>query len=147
MKYTNTVDIAMPMEKVIELFDNTENMYKWMDGLVGHEIVSGTQGEPGAQMRLFFKMGKAEFSMLETITEKNLPNKFAGSYKTKFATNHVSNSFKETADGHTHMHSETRVEPHSFMVRLMCWISPGTFKKQSQQYLDNFKKFAESGEF
>lgn len=143
MKYENTIEIDLPLDKVIELFDNQDNMYHWMDGLEGHEHLSGTPGEPGAEMLLHFKMGKSSFSMKETITEKNLPHVFAGKYETKFATNHVSNSFEE-AEGRTIMTSVTEVTAHSFIVRLMTWLLPASFRKQSQVYLENFKKFAEN---
>ena len=82
--------------------------------------------------------------MLETIIEKNLPEIFSAKYETKYATNIVRNSFEALSSDITMMTSETEVNPHSFIVRLMSWLLPASFKKQSQVYLDNFKRFAES---
>ncbi|MEM7797967.1 MAG: SRPBCC family protein [Chloroflexota bacterium] len=39
MKYSTEVVIDLPRERVIELFDNTENMYKWQNGLKSHEFL------------------------------------------------------------------------------------------------------------
>ena len=33
MKYTTEVTIELPREQVIPLFDSTENLYKWQEGL------------------------------------------------------------------------------------------------------------------
>lgn len=143
MKYTNEIVIDRPVDEVITLFDNPDNMYKWMDGLVGHELVSGEAGQEGARMVLKFKMGKNTFEMTETVTERNLPDMFAGKYESHFSVNTVRNRFIDLGDGKTKMVSETTVEPANFMVRLMTWIMPGSFKKQSRIYLENFRDFAE----
>lgn len=95
MKYTVEVDIQIPREKVIELFDSTENMYKWQPGLVSFEHESGTVGEVGAKSRLLYKMGKREIEMLETITVKNFPDEFSGTYEAKGVWNEVKNFFHE----------------------------------------------------
>ncbi len=144
MKYINEVKINLPVDQLIKLFDSAENMYEWMDGLERHEMVSGVPGEPGSKMKMYFKSGKTEFEMLETIIEKNLPKIFSAKYETKYATNIVRNSFEALSSDITMMTSETEVNPHSFIVRLMSWLLPASFKKQSQVYLDNFKRFAES---
>jgi carbon monoxide dehydrogenase subunit G len=59
MKYTLNLQIDLPREKVIELFDNTENLKKWQKGLVSFETFEGTPGQAGAKSRLIYKMGNA----------------------------------------------------------------------------------------
>jgi len=44
MKYTVEVDIDIPVSRVIQLFDSTDNMYKWMEGLQSFEAMEGTPG-------------------------------------------------------------------------------------------------------
>jgi len=143
MKYINEVTINLPIDKVITLFDNTENMYAWMDGLKSHELISGNAGQVGAKTKLHFDSGDGAFEMVETITEKNLPQSYGGRYESRFATNTVRIKFQSVSSEKTLMRSETKVEPHTFMVRLMCWLLPANFKKQSQIYLENFKAFTE----
>ena len=51
MKFTCQVDINLPIKKVIELFDNPDNMKHWQDGLVSFKHLSGRPGEVGAKSR------------------------------------------------------------------------------------------------
>ena len=53
MKYQNEIEIDLPVNKVVELFDNPENLKRWMPGLQSFEHISGTPGQPGAKSRLF----------------------------------------------------------------------------------------------
>lgn len=78
MKYTNEVIINAPVNRVIELFDNADNMKEWQPGLVSFEHLSGTPGQVGAKSKLKYKMGNREIEMIETITVKNLPEEFSG---------------------------------------------------------------------
>ena len=43
-KFTGSVVIDLPIEKVIELFDNPENIKDWQDGFVARRPISGTEG-------------------------------------------------------------------------------------------------------
>lgn len=97
MKYANEVVINLPLQKVIELFDNPENLSKWQPGFIRLEHLSGSPGQIGAKSRLIYKMGKGrrQIEMIETITHRNLPNEFHGTYETKNASNIQKNFFTE----------------------------------------------------
>jgi uncharacterized membrane protein len=143
MKYTNEIEIKKPIEKVIELFDNADNLKKWMEGLQSYEHISGTAGQPGAKSRLFFKMGKREIEMIETITVKNLPDEFTGTYEAKGVFNIVKNKFEKLSDTKTKYITENEFQFSGFM-KIIGFLMPGAFKKQSFKYLKLFKEFAES---
>ena len=83
MKYTSEIEINKPVDRVIELFDNPDNLDKWMIGLQSFEPISGNPGQVGAKSRLKFKMGKREIEMIETITVRNFPDEFSGTYEAK----------------------------------------------------------------
>jgi len=142
MKYTNEVIINLPVNKVVELFDNTENLKKWQPGLESLDHISGTPGEPGAKSKLFFKMGKREVEMVETITSKNLPQVYSFIDEAKGVYNVVRNSFIPENDQSTRYLTENEFRFSGFM-KLMGFLMPGMFKKQSQKYLVYFKEFAE----
>lgn len=143
MKYTNEIIINLPLKKVIELFDNTDNLKKWQAELISFEHISGTPGEVGAKSRLLYKMGKRQVEMIETITIKNLPKEFSGIYEAKGVWNEVKNHFSEVDDHTTKWTSYCHFEFSGFM-KVMAFFMPGAFEKQSQKYLDQFKAFAES---
>jgi carbon monoxide dehydrogenase subunit G len=143
MKYTNEIVINKPIEKVVELFDNPDNMSKWMEGLLSFEPLSGKPGQPGAKSRLKFKMGRREIEMIETITTRNLPDEFTGTYEAKGVFNIVKNRFIKISDDRTKYLSEQDFQFKGLM-KLMGIIMPGAFKKQSMKYLTNFKNFVEN---
>jgi carbon monoxide dehydrogenase subunit G len=143
MKYTSEIEINKPIDKVIELFDNPENLKKWMNGLQSFEPVSGTPGQPGSKSKLKFKMGNREIEMIETITTRNLPEEFSGTYEAKGVFNIVKNQFIRVTDNKTKYVTENEFQFKGFM-KIIGLLMPGAFKKQSLKYLTDFKNFVES---
>lgn len=143
MKYSVEIEINQPINKVIELFDNVDNMKQWMEGLQSFEHISGTAGQVGAKSKLTFKMGSREIEMIETITVRNLPAEFSGTYEAKGVFNIVRNKFQSIGESKTKYISEQEFELAGFM-KLIGFLMPGTFKKQSMKYLQDFKNFAEN---
>ena len=142
MKYTTEVEINLPVKKVIELFDNPDNLKLWMEGLQSFEHLSGTPGQPGAKSKLKFKMGNREIEMVETITTKNLPDEFSGTYETKGVFNIVKNKFIPVGENKTKHIAESEFQFRG-MMKIMGILMPGAFKKQSMKYLEKFKEFAQ----
>lgn len=142
MKYTVEVKINLPRERVIQLLDNADNMTKWQEGLVSFEHIEGEEGQVGAKSRMKYIMGKREVEMIETITSRNFPDEFSGTYETKGVWNLVQNHFYE--EGSTtvwKMDCEFRC---SGWLKLMTWFAPGMFKKQTKKDMTSFKNFSES---
>jgi len=142
MKYTCETIIQLPRQRVIELFDNPENLKFWMPGLEKFEHIRGEPGKPGSQSRLEFKMGKRKMVMIETITVRNLPTEFSGTYEVNNVSNEVRNFFEELPDGTTKYSTENYFR-FSGVMKLFAFIMGGAFKKTSQNYLERFKAFAE----
>jgi hypothetical protein len=114
-----------------------------MDGLQKFEPLSGTSGQPGAKSRLTFKMGNRTIEMIETVTARNLPHEFSGTYEAKGVFNLVKNKFAEISPGKTRYSTEHEFQFQGFM-KVIAFLMPGAFKKQSMKYLMDFKKFVES---
>ena len=142
MKYTSEIEINSPIDKVIELFDNPDNMDKWMKGLQSFEPISGKPGQVGAKSRLKFKMGKREIEMIETITVRNLPDEFSGTYDAKGVFNIVKNRFISLPNNRTKYISEQEFQ-FSGIMKIIGFLMPSAFKKQSMKYLCDFKNFVE----
>jgi uncharacterized membrane protein len=143
MKYKAEIEINSPIEKAVALFDNPENMGKWMEGLLSFEHISGEPGQPGAKARLKFQMGKREVEMIETITVRNLPGEFTGTYKAKGVFNIVRNSFSPLPGNRTRYETEQEFRFSGFM-KIFAFLMPGAFKKQSLKYLEAFKHYVET---
>lgn len=144
MKYTTTIEIDLPLDKVIEKFDDPGNMKHWQPGLLSFDHVSGEPGQPGAVSRLRYKMGRRDVEMTETITYRDLPHRFDGTYEANGVFNIISNRFESTGDSRTRWTSENEFRFKGIM-KLMGLLMPGAFKKQSMRYMKYFKDFAEHG--
>jgi len=143
MEYQQDIIINLPRNRVIELFDNTENLKKWQDGLQSFEHLSGEAGQEGAKSKMLFKMGKREVEMIETITKRNLPEEFHGTYEAKGVFNKQENFFSELDENKTKWTSNTEFQFSGFM-KLIYPLMKGAFKKQSYKFMENFKRFAEN---
>jgi hypothetical protein len=142
MKFTQRIVINLPREIVIELFDNPDNMKHWQPGLVSFENISGTPGEVGTKSRLKYKMGKRDVEMVETITTRNLPDEFSGTYEAKGVWNEVKNYFVEISSDKTEWVSENEFKFYGFM-KIIGLLMPGAFRKESYKYMRLFKEFSE----
>ena len=142
MRYTNEVTIRVPVQRVVELFDDPDNMKKWMPGLLEFEPLSGTPGQPGAKSRLKFRMKNREIEMIETVTVRNLPDEFSGTYETRGVYNSVRNRFIPIDDTTTKYIAENEFR-FTGMMKLFGLLMPGAFRRQSQEYLNRFRDLAE----
>lgn len=143
MKYTSEIIINKPIDQVVGLFDDPANMDKWMKGLQSFEHLSGTPGQVGAKSKLVFQMGKRRIEMVETITARNLPDEFTGTYEAQGVFNIVGNKFVKISEHQTKYISEQEFQFSGFM-KIIGFLMPNAFKKQSMQYLIDFKNFVES---
>ncbi len=144
MKYTVSIDLDLPRDEVVRLFDSTDNLYKWQRGLLSFEPISGAPGQPGAKSKLKFQMGKRQIEMIETITARNLPEQFDGTYEAPGIFNIISNRFVVLGSNQTRWESENEFQFRG-MMRLMGFLMKGAFPKQSLKYMEDFKAFAERG--
>ncbi len=141
MKYTVEVEIDRPVDEVVNLFDNPDNMGKWMEGLQSYEHISGEPGHPGAKTKMKFKIGRREVEMVETIISRNLPAEYTVTYDAKDVHNIVINRFIPLDNSRTKYLTENEFQFSGYM-KLFGFFLPGTFKKASMKYLTAFKEFA-----
>ena len=143
MKFTTEITIDLPRQRVIELFDNPDNLAKWQSGLREFVHISGETGMPGAKSRLLYKVSGREVEMIETITVRNLPDEFSGTYEAKGVWNEVKNFFFEDGPGKTRWVSENEFRFKGLMA-VMGFLMPGSFRKETQKQMNEFKRFAEN---
>ena len=143
MKYTCELEIALSREKVIELFDNSENMKKWQKGLISFNHLVGEPGKVGAVSELKYQMGKRTIKMIERITVNNLPDAFHGTYESDGVFNIAENFFEIVDENNTRWKTNQEFRMSGFM-KLIGFLFPGSFKKQTKSFMNDFKVFAES---
>ncbi len=142
MKYTTSLEVDVPRARFIELFDDPANLPKWQEGLQSFTPVSGTAGQVGAKSKLVFLMGKRRLEMVETITKRALPEEFSGTYEAKGVWNLVENHFADMG-GKTRWDMAIEFRMSGFL-KIMGWLMPGMFRKQTLKMMNSFKTYAEA---
>lgn len=143
MKYTLDIIINKPIDEVVNLFNNPENIHVWMEGLQSVDILEGVPGKKGAKCALKFLHGNKETEMIETILESDLPNRLVKTYDSKGVNNIIFTSMESVEGNKTKYISTQEFKMHGFM-KVVAFLAPGMFKKQTKKILTNFKNFAES---
>jgi uncharacterized membrane protein len=143
--YTVSIDIDVPRDLVIELFDDVDHLPKWQTGLLSFECVSGEQGQNGAVSKLVFQNGARRIEMTETITNRDLPDAFDGTYEWSGGRNTLKNRFTALDADRTRWESTCDYEFSSFKMKMMGKLFAGTFREQNLKFMRNFKAFCEEG--
>ena len=144
MKYECEILIDLPRERVIELFDNPENLPKWQKGLQSFELISGEEGKPGAKSRLVYDMDGREVVMIETIVTRNIPDEFTATFEAPGVYNLNKNLFYEHGPNQTRWVVETEFKMTSLVMRFMGIFMRSSFPKETMKNLEAFKAFAEA---
>ncbi len=156
MKYTISMEIALPLERVAQLLADPAQMPKWLRGLVLHEPVSGTHGQVGTISRVVMQMGNQKIVATETITRREpvdlheIPKGSVVHYEREIVADGMWSAARErlteAAPETTLWQSENEYRFSGLMMRLVGFLMPGAFRKQSQQHMQDFKAFAEQGQ-
>ncbi len=142
MKYQSELVIDLPRAKVVELFDDPDNLARWQPGLKSFELVEGEYGQTGAVSQMVYDMNGRKVEMLETIVKRDLPDEFAAIFEAKGVKNWASHRFVEEGPDKTRwiMDNEFKL---SGLMALMGIFIRGAFPKQTMETMNDFKRFAE----
>jgi hypothetical protein len=153
MKYTVSIEIAMPREEVVRLLADPAHLPKWLRGLVLHEPVSGVHGQVGTKSRVVMQMGRQTMEATETITRREpadlrgIPKGSVVYFDREIVAeglwSAVRDRLTEASPDTTLWVSESEYRFSGLMMRLVGLLMPGSFRKQSQQHMQDFKAFAE----
>ncbi|MEW7290632.1 SRPBCC family protein [Aquimarina sp. 2304DJ70-9] len=144
MKFKGSKDINQNIHKVAELFADPNHLKEYQDGFIRKVLVSGNAGQDGAVSKMYYKYGKGEMELTETITANRLPNSFEASYHHKHMDNTMKCTFTALDDHKTRYAYEfeyTRIN--WIMPKLMAILFPGMYKKPAEKWMNQFKEFVE----
>lgn len=155
VKYTVSIEIALPRDRVVQLLADPALMPRWLRGLVRHEPLSGAHGELGATSRVVLQHGQQTMECTETITRREpadlsaIPPGGVVHFEREIVGegmwNAVRDRLTDAGPGTTHWESESEFRFDSVMMRLVGLLMPGAFRKQSRRHMEDFKAFAEQG--
>ena len=155
MKYTASIEIALPRETVAQLLADPAQLPKWLRGLVLHEPLNGVHGQAGTKSRVVMQMGQQKIEGTETITRREpadlhgIPREsivaFDREMVVKGMWSVVRDRLTEAGPETTLWASENEYRFSGLPMRLAGPFMRGAFRKQSQQHMQDFKAFAEQG--
>jgi len=144
MKFKGSVDINQSREKVTELFIDPDNLKEYQDGFIKKELIEGVAGENGTISKMYFKHGKRDMVLTETVTKNELPNRFEASFHHKHMDNTMTCIFTEIGENKTRYEYEfeyTRIS--WFLPKLIAILFPSMYRKQGEKWMKQFKEFVE----
>jgi carbon monoxide dehydrogenase subunit G len=155
MKYTVSIEIALPQERVAQLLADPAQMPKWLRGLVLHEPLEGVHGQVGTTSRVVMQMGRQRMEATETVTRREpadlreIPKGTVVHFDREIVGggmwSAVRDRLTEAGPETTLWVSESEYRFSSVLMRLLGRLMPGAFRKQSLQHMQDFKAFAERG--
>ncbi|MEN9002799.1 MAG: SRPBCC family protein [Flavobacteriales bacterium] len=143
MKYTSEIVIEKSVQEISSLLQEPENLHSWMEGLQSVDLLDGDAGKKGAKSKLVFLHGKKTTEMIETILELNLPKRMVKTYDSKGINSIIFITLQPIEINKTKYIATQEFKLHGFM-KVVGFLAPSMFKKQTQKTLNSFKNFAES---
>lgn len=144
MKYKTEIVLNKSREDVIKIFEDSSLLPHWQRGLKRSRVIQGKDGEVGTKRKLYIKMEGQSIKMTETITKKNLPEEWHGTYTSKGLKSIQKNYFEALNESQTRWVSYSEFEFSGFMI-LISKLLPDIFKKRSIIVQQDFKAFIEDG--
>ncbi len=155
MKYTVSIEIALPRESVVHLLADPAHLPKWLRGLVLHEPLSGVHGQAGTTSRVVLQTGQRQMECTETITRRepadlhgipkgsvvHFDREIVGEGMWSAVRDRLTDAGPET----TLWESENEYRFSGLPMRVVGFLMPGAFRKQSLRHMRDFKAFAEEG--
>ena len=130
---------------MVEAFLNPAYLKDYQDGFEKKELISGNQGEEKAVSKLYYKHGKHEMVMEETILSNQLPDFFEAEYHHKHMDNFMRCRFIEMSSDQTKYEYEFEYSRIDWLLpRLISILFPGMYKKSGDKWMTQFKELVET---
>ncbi len=155
MKYSISMDIALPRERVVQLLDDPAHRQKWLRGLLSHEPIRGVDGQVGTESKIVFQSGKRTMECTETITRREPADlhdvrpdtviHFEREIVADGMWNAAREQLTESGPESTLWVSENEYRFTNMMRLIPPFLLRGAFIKMSRQHMVDFTAFAEHG--
>lgn len=145
MKFQGSIVIHKSREIVAACFINPDHNKEYQDGFVKKELISGIATQAEAISKLYYKYGKRDLVLTETILKNDLPRYFEAFYHHKHMDNTMKCTFVEIGPESTEYTYEFEYTRMSWILpKLMAILFPGMYRKQGEKWIKQFKEFVEN---
>lgn len=140
--YEAQVAINKPINEVFKTFNNIENIKKWIPEVTSFEVVKSTPGKIGSIYKIVVQNQGQEITMTEKVMAYVPNEKVTLFFDAENMLKKDDYNFTEN-EGITTLKLSASCKSDSFIMACVFPYFKGTFKKQDQTYLNNFKAFVE----
>ena len=147
LKYEERIEINKPIDVVVDLFADINNMKKYMSETKDIILIEGNDGEEGAKYQIIVEYEGQTMEMTGTLIEKKLPEQISYSYESNGVLNIMTQKHQEITDSTTLVINQQEFQ-FKGLVKIISFFqpegfSPEAFEERSRLYLQSFKKFVE----
>ena len=102
MEYITEITVNKPIEDVMALFKNPDNLKDWQRGLKSTKLLKGKSGDKGAKRKLEIRLEGRDITMIETITKCDLPEHWHAKYTSQGLVSYQYNYFEALNENETY---------------------------------------------
>lgn len=140
--YKTQVSINKPIENVFETFTDISNRKYWIPELHSYEVVNQNPGKTGSVYKLVVQNQGQEIISTEKVMAYIKNQKFTLYYTAQNMLKRDDYVFNQK-EGMTQIILNSSCQSDSYIMACIFPYFKGTFQKQDQIYLNNFKAFLE----
>ena len=143
MKFSHTITIGRPRERIYELLANPPELKSWFPGFVASEPLGGAAGTPGATARLTFETASGPIVLLETVIDRQPPDLLATTYEFETVIYSLMHHLESVAAAETRWTLEctSDVERGGWLVN---WLLSRTLQAAGRKGMAQFKAKVEA---
>lgn len=125
MKLSHTVNVNKPLQNVWDYSNNPDNLSKWLNDFLRYEQITGDVTAPkvGDKSNHTYQEGKREFTMEETITVYDPPNRVELFMTSSYFDMEIVNTFEEIEPGKTKLFASADFVRVGLMMKVIFFFS------------------------
>ena len=144
MKHSGSVEINKSKAEVTRLFMDPNGFKEYQDGFLKKELIRGEYGQDGAVSKIYYRYGRRDMILTETITKNNLPDYFEAFYHHKHMDNTMKCHFTSLGKNRTKYDFEFEYTRMNWvMPKLISILFPSMYRKQGEKWMRQFKEYVE----
>jgi len=143
-KFKGSVIINKPVKVVTEMFLDPNNLKHYQNGFKRKDLILGDIGQEDSVSRLYYKFGRKNVMLEETVLINKLPESLVLLYHSRDMDKMMKCSFVEVDEQTTRFEYEYEyIRVSWFLPRLTFILFPNSYKKRDDKWNRQFKEFVE----
>tara|TARA_B100000900_G_scaffold405263_1_gene414633 strand:- start:185 stop:721 length:537 start_codon:yes stop_codon:yes gene_type:complete len=144
IKFEEEIVINANIDTIALILNNPSKIDNYMPGVETYSLKKGNLGKKGAVAEIKINSEGNDIVLKETIIYNNLPNEIKISYKADEVYNIVTHRLEVLSNNKIRLTNIQEFEFNGYM-KFVSFFMESALKNQTRVYLDNFKKYIETG--